>query len=150
MLDFHRISAIFQKTHKHRKFYNIRIWNKKCISIYYSCENDKIWYWKGNQANWEQVEVIKAFYHRDDEIIFQESAFTKWSRLHYLRRDIQNIIKYLNARIVTVNPEFFVIEKTGFRDDTEKLYKDLAPFGLFNLLDLEELQYKERWESQKF
>ena len=44
--------------------------------------------------------------------------------------DIQNIIKDSNARIVTVNTEFFVIEKTGFREDTEKLYKDLAPFGL--------------------
>ena len=40
-------------------------------------------------------------------------------------RHIQNIIKESNARIVTVNPDFFVIEKTGFRDDTEKLYKDL-------------------------
>ena len=79
----------------------------------------------------KQVEVIKAFYHRDDETIFQESALYKMkSSSLFEERHIQNIIKDSNARIVTVNTEFFVIEKTGFRDDTEKLYKDLAPFGL--------------------
>ena len=31
---------------------------------------------------------------------------------------------------VTVSPDFFVIEKTGFREETEKLYNDLAPYGL--------------------
>ena len=35
---------------------------------------------------------------------------------------------------VTVSPEFFVIEKTGFRDETEKLRKDLAPFGLLQFV----------------
>mgnify|MGYP002838502431 CR=1 FL=1 len=40
-------------------------------------------------------------------------------------RHIQNIIKESNARIVTVNRDYFVIEKTGFRDDTEKLYNDI-------------------------
>ena len=79
----------------------------------------------------KQVEVIKAFYHSDDETIFQESALYKMkSSALFEERHIQNIIKDSNARIVTVNTEFFVIEKTGFREDTEKLYKDLAPFGL--------------------
>ena len=79
----------------------------------------------------KQVEVIKASYHRDDETIFQESALYKMkSSALFEERHIQNIIKDSNARIVTVNTEFFVIEKTGFREDTEKLYKDLAPFGL--------------------
>jgi acetolactate synthase-1/3 small subunit len=79
----------------------------------------------------KQVEVITAFYHRDDETIFQESALYKMkSSALFEERHIQNIIKDSNARIVTVNTEFFVIEKTGFREDTEKLYKDLAPFGL--------------------
>ena len=78
----------------------------------------------------KQVEVIKAFYHRDDETIFQESALYKMkSSALFEERHIQNIIKDSNARIVTVNTEFFVIEKL----DLEKIlknYKDLAPFGL--------------------
>ena len=79
----------------------------------------------------KQVEVIKAFYHTDSETIFQESALYKVkSSSLFDERHIQNVIKDSNARIVTVNPEFFVIEKTGFRDDTEKLYNDLKSYGL--------------------
>ena len=79
----------------------------------------------------KQVEVIKAFYHTDSETIFQESALYKMkSSSLFQERHIQNVIKDSNARIVTVNPEFFVIEKTGFRDETEKLYMDLKSYGL--------------------
>ena len=79
----------------------------------------------------KQIEVIAAFYHTDQETIFQESALYKVkSKSLFEERHIQNIIKESNARIVTVNPDFFVIEKTGFRDDTEKLYKDLEEYGL--------------------
>ena len=79
----------------------------------------------------KQIDVIKAFYHTDKETIFQETALYKVkSSSLFEERHIQNVIKDSNARIVTVNPEFFVIEKTGFRDDTEKLYKDLKSYGL--------------------
>ena len=79
----------------------------------------------------KQVEVIRVFYHTDNETIFQETALYKMkSSSLFEERHIQNIIKESNARIVTVNPDFFVIEKTGFRDDTEKLYKDLEGYGL--------------------
>ena len=47
---------------------------------------------------------------------------------------LQNVIKKSHANIVTVNPEFFVIEKTGFREETEQLYNDLAPFGLLQFV----------------
>ena len=65
----------------------------------------------------KQIEVIKAFYHTDEETIFQESALYKVkSNSLFEQRQIQNVIKKSHANIVTVNPEFFVIEKTGFHD----------------------------------
>ena len=83
----------------------------------------------------KQIEVIKAFYHTDEETIFQESALYKVaSKSLFEERHIQNIIKASHANIVTVNKEFFVIEKTGFRHETEKLYYDLAPFGLLQFV----------------
>ena len=33
-----------------------------------------------------------------------------------------------------VSPEYFVIEKTGKREETEKLYSDLAPFGILQFV----------------
>ena len=56
------------------------------------------------------------------------------SKSLFEERHIQNIIKNSHAKIVTVSPEFFVIEKTGFREETEKLYKDLAPYGLLQFV----------------
>jgi acetolactate synthase-1/3 small subunit len=83
----------------------------------------------------KQIEVIKAFYHTDEETIFQESALYKVaSKSLFEERQIQNVIKDSHANIVTVNKEYFVIEKTGFRHETEKLYDDLAPFGLLQFV----------------
>ena len=83
----------------------------------------------------KQVDVIKAFYHTDEETIFQENALYKVkSSSLFEERQIQNIIKSSHATIVTVSPEFFVIEKTGFREETEQLRKDLAPYGLLQFV----------------
>ncbi len=83
----------------------------------------------------KQVDVIKTFYHTDEETIFQESALYKVkSSALFEERHIQNIIKESHANIVTVSPEYFVIEKTGFRKETDRLYQDLAPFGLLQFV----------------
>ena len=83
----------------------------------------------------KQVDVIKAFYHTDKETIFLESALYKVkSSSLFEERQIQNIIKDSHANIVTVSPEFFVIQKTGFRKDTEKLREDLSKYGLLQFV----------------
>ena len=83
----------------------------------------------------KQVDVIKAFYHTDEETIFQESALYKVkSNSLFEERKIQKIIKQSQANIVTVSPKFFVIELTGFREETEKLYNDLKPLGLLQFV----------------
>ncbi len=83
----------------------------------------------------KQVDVIKAFYHTDEETIFQESALYKVkSNSLFEERKIQNIIKQSQANIVTVSPKYFVIELTGFREETEKLYNDLKPLGLLQFV----------------
>ena len=49
-------------------------------------------------------------------------------------KHIQKIIKNSQANIVTVSPNYFVIEKTGWREDTEKLYNELEPYGLLQFV----------------
>lgn len=79
----------------------------------------------------KQVEVIKAYYHTDEETIFSESALFKIaSNLLFDERQIQNIIKESNSEIVTVSREFFVLSKTGKRSEIEELYERLKPFGI--------------------
>lgn len=83
----------------------------------------------------KQVEVIKAYYHRDEDIIYQESCLFKIkSDLLFEQRDIQNIIKESNARIVTVNREFFVLEKSGRRSEVDLLYRELSAYGILQFV----------------
>ena len=108
-----RISAIFQKRH-------INI-----ISITSSASEIK------NVSRFVIVvnlskEVVKKVVNQIEKQIASKSLFEE--------RHIQNIIKNSHAKIVTVNTEFFVIEKTGFRHETEQLYKDLAPYGLLQFV----------------
>jgi acetolactate synthase-1/3 small subunit len=83
----------------------------------------------------KQVEVIKAYYHTDDDTIYQESCLFKIkSDLLFEERQIQNIIKESNAHIVTVNKEFFVLEKSGRRAELETLHKALSVFGIMQFV----------------
>ncbi len=83
----------------------------------------------------KQVEVIKAYYHTNDECIYLQSALFKIkSSLLFEERQIQNIIKNSNAQIVTVSPEFFVIEKSGRKEEIENLYDELATFGIMQFV----------------
>lgn len=83
----------------------------------------------------KQVEVIKAYYHTNEECIFLQSALFKIkSSLLFEERQIQNIIKKSNAQIVTVSPEFFVIEKSGRREEIDALYDELAAYGIMQFV----------------
>ena len=127
-----RISAIFQRRH-----INIESFNSSMTEI----ENVQRWtilvitsesFIKKivGQIN-RQVEVIQAYYHRDEETIYQESCLFKIkSSLLFDDRKIQNIIKESNAIIVTVNSEFFVIEKSGRTHELDELYEKLNKYGI--------------------
>lgn len=83
----------------------------------------------------KQIEVIAAFYHTDKETIFLETALYKVkSKSLFDEKHIQKIIKDSQANIVIVSPNYFVIEKTGWREETEKLYNSLEPYGLLQFV----------------
>lgn len=127
-----RISAIFQRRHINIESINTSVSeieevSKFTIVVYLSEEQVK----KILGQIEKQVEVIKAYHHTDEETIYQESCIYKLqSDLLFEERQIQNIIKDSNARIVTVNKEFFVIEKSGRKEEIELLYRELKPFGI--------------------
>lgn len=83
----------------------------------------------------KQIEVIRAYYHTEEETIYQESGMFKIkSNLLFDEPQIQNIIKDSNARIVTVNKKFFVLEKSGRRNEIESLRRDLNAFGIMQFV----------------
>ncbi|RUA12969.1 MAG: acetolactate synthase small subunit, partial [Flavobacteriia bacterium] len=83
----------------------------------------------------KQVEVIKAYYHTDEETIYQESALFKIaSALLFDERQIQNIIKEHHSQIVTVSREFFVLAKTGRRHEIDEMHEALEPYGIMQFV----------------
>ncbi|GHA29651.1 acetolactate synthase small subunit [Salinimicrobium marinum] len=83
----------------------------------------------------KQIEVIKAFYHTDEELFFQETALYKVRSSDFMKDSgIQHFIQETNARIVAATPDFFVIEKTGRRQETDHLYEKLKPYGLMQFV----------------
>ncbi|WOD42199.1 acetolactate synthase small subunit [Hwangdonia lutea] len=83
----------------------------------------------------KQIEVIRAYFHTEEETIYQESGMFKIkSDLLFEEPQIQNIIKESNARIVTVNKAFFVLEKSGRRQEIELLRRELNAFGIMQFV----------------
>ncbi|MDW5287419.1 acetolactate synthase small subunit [Formosa sp. PL04] len=131
-----RISAIFQRRHINIESLNTSISEIEGVSrftIVVNLEEDRMKKILGQIE--KQVEVIKAYYHTDEETIYQESCMFKLkSDLLFEEREIQNIIKESNARIVTVNKEFFVLEKSGKRNEIEQLYRDFSAYGIMQFV----------------
>lgn len=131
-----RISAIFQRRHINVESLNTSISEIEGVSrftLVVDITEDQMKKIIGQLER--QVEVIKAYYHTDEETIYQISAMFKIkSDLLFEERQIQNIIKDSNARIVTVNKEFFVIEKSGRKEEIELLHRELKPFGIMQFV----------------
>lgn len=131
-----RISAIFQRRHINIESLNISVSEIEGVSrwtILVSITEEQIKKIIGQIE--KQIEVIKAFYHTDDETIYQESCMFKIkSELLFEKPQIQNIIKESNARIVTVNKKFFVIEKSGRRSEIDELHDKLSSYGFMQFV----------------
>ena len=82
----------------------------------------------------KQIEVIRAFYHTEDEIIYQETAMFKLSNEFLYNQKIQNKLKFRRAHIVTLTERYFVIERTGSKEDIDRLYERLKPYGLLQFV----------------
>jgi acetolactate synthase-1/3 small subunit len=79
----------------------------------------------------KQVDVIKAYYHTNDDQIYQEMALYKIPTSVLANgTSIEHIIREHNARILTVEREFTVIEKTGYKEETQLLFDVLKPYGI--------------------
>ena len=63
----------------------------------------------------KQIDVVKAFYHSDDEVVYQEIALYKLpTNMLASGGDAERIVRAHHARILTIESEFTILEKTGY------------------------------------
>ena len=78
----------------------------------------------------KQVDVVKAFFYENDEIVHQEIALYKVPTHIFANSDrVEHLIRSHNARVLVIEPEYIVIEKTGHPEETEALLTDLNKIG---------------------
>lgn len=77
------------------------------------------------------VEVLRAFYHPEEEVIHQEIALYKVPTEALLESNtLEATIRKHNARILEVTPGYTVIEKTGHKEETQELFEQLSKYGV--------------------
>ncbi len=77
------------------------------------------------------VDVFKAYYHEQEKVIQQEMALYKIpTKVFAHGGKAEKIVRAHHARVLTMEKEFTVIEKTGYHEETWQLFEDLEPYGI--------------------
>lgn len=81
------------------------------------------------------VDVLKAFYHSNEEMIYQEIALYKVpTEALYESDQIEGIVRNSGARILEITREYTVIEKTGHKEETQALFEQLNQFNVMQFI----------------
>lgn len=83
----------------------------------------------------KQVEVLKAYYHTNEQIVWQEMALYKVSTDVIAEKvKVERLLRKYGARVVAIRRDYTVFETTGQREETDKLIEVLAPYGLIEFV----------------
>jgi acetolactate synthase I/III small subunit len=83
----------------------------------------------------KQVEVLKAYYNTEDEVVWQEMALYKVSTDEIAEKvKVERLLRECGARAVAISKDYTVFETTGHREETDKLVKVLEPYGLIEFV----------------
>jgi acetolactate synthase-1/3 small subunit len=83
----------------------------------------------------KQVEVLKAYYHTNADVIWQEMALYKVpADIIAEKASVERLLRENGARAVVIRKDYIVFETTGHREETDNLIKVLEPFGLIEFV----------------
>ena len=83
----------------------------------------------------KQVEVLKAYYNNNEEIVWQEMALYKVSTDEIAEKvKVERLLREYGARAVVIRKDYTIFETTGHREETDKLIQVLEPYGLIEFV----------------
>src|SRR6218665_58633 len=83
----------------------------------------------------KQVEVLKAYYNTNDEIIWQELALYKVPTDVIAEHvQVERLLREHGANAVVIRKDYTVFEVGGYGEETDKLISVLEPFGLIEFV----------------
>ena len=77
--------------------------------------------------NDKRVDILKAYYNTDEDLVYQEIALYKLSTELFIKMGtVEGLIRKYNARILEMNETCVVLEKSGHYDETQALFNELS------------------------
>lgn len=84
----------------------------------------------------KRVDVLKAYFNTDDELVHQEIALYKLPTPEFLKTgSVEILIRRYNIQILEINENCVVIQKTGHYTETQDLFEELSKtFGVLQFI----------------
>jgi len=83
----------------------------------------------------KQVEVLKVYYHTNEDVIWQELALYKLSTDVIAEKvSVERLLRENGARAVAIRKDYTVFETTGHREEIDNLISILQPYGLIEFV----------------
>ena len=83
----------------------------------------------------KQVEVFKAYYNTNEEIVWQELALYKVPTDVIAEEvKVERLLSQHGAKAVVIRKDYTVFEVAGHREETDNLIKVLEPYGLIEFV----------------
>ena len=83
----------------------------------------------------KQVEVLKAYYNTNEELVWQEMALYKVpTDIIAEKVKVERLLREKGARVVVIRKDYTVFETSGQREEINALIKALEPFGLIEFV----------------
>ena len=81
------------------------------------------------------IDVLGAFVYEEDQIFYQEIALYKVPKYAIVDgKSVEDLVSKSGARILVIETDYMIIEKTGKAKETHDLYQKLEPFGLLEFI----------------
>ncbi len=83
----------------------------------------------------KQVEVLKAYYNTQEEIVWQELALYKVpTDIIAEEVKVERLLREHGAKAIVIRKDYTVFEVAGHREETDNLIKVLEPYGLIEFV----------------
>lgn len=75
----------------------------------------------------KRIDILKAYYNTDDDLIHQEIALYKVATENLLKNgSIEELIRKYHIRILEMNESFVVLQKAGHYAETQQMFDELS------------------------
>jgi len=83
----------------------------------------------------KQIDVMKAFYYESEDLVHQELALYKVPTSAFYEGDtVEQLVRKYDAKILRIEKEYIVIQKTGYQEETEALLEELQDIGIYEFV----------------